>query len=151
MDYRTGPGPGAHELRGPLNQSLCVKSLLCISYLWLKNVYFLYLLMALIECTCAVLENVHVRQGHNYRQCSQHGRFIGRADPALYILNIWMSKYRKFNATVIKHDLIGTGKDTLCYIFPQNGKPVSVMVFIIFRGKSSVAIYNTIACLSYLH
>ena len=27
--------------------------------------------MALIECTCAVLENVHVRQGRNYRQCSQ--------------------------------------------------------------------------------
>src|SRR4029434_6096321 len=32
MDYRTGlpgTGPGAHEVRGPLSQSLCVKSLLC--------------------------------------------------------------------------------------------------------------------------
>src|SRR4029434_11191177 len=46
---------GAHELRGPLGQSLCVKSLLCISYLWLKKVYFINLLMALIECTCAVM------------------------------------------------------------------------------------------------
>src|SRR4029434_10910427 len=84
MDYRTGPGPGAHELRGPLSQSLCVKSLLCISYLWLKNVYFFHLLMALMESTCAVLENVHVRQGRNYspRQCSQRGRFVGKADPA---------------------------------------------------------------------
>ena len=74
MDYRTGlpgPGPRAHELRGALNQSLCVKLLLCISYLWLKEVYFVNLLLALIECTCAVLENVHVRQGRNYRQCSQ--------------------------------------------------------------------------------
>src|SRR4029434_1691271 len=42
-------------------------------------------------------------------------------------------------------------KDPLCNIFPQNGKPVSVMVFIIFRGKSSVAIYNTIICLLYIH
>ena len=58
--------PGAHEFRGALSQSLCVKSLLCISYLWLKEVYFVNLLLALIECTCAVLENVHVRQGHNY-------------------------------------------------------------------------------------
>jgi len=38
MDYRTGlpgPGPGAHELRGPLSQNLCMKSLLliCISCL----------------------------------------------------------------------------------------------------------------------
>src|SRR4029434_1984757 len=85
MDYRTGlpgPGPGAHELRGPLSQSVCVKSLLCISYLWLKKVYFVHLLMALIECTCAVLENVHVHQGRNYRQCSQRGRFVGKADPA---------------------------------------------------------------------
>ena len=43
MDYRTGlpgPGPGAHELRGALSQSLCVKSLSCISYLWLKEVCF---------------------------------------------------------------------------------------------------------------
>src|SRR4029434_6033253 len=40
MDYRTGrPGPGAHELRGPLSQSLYVKSL-CSSYLWLKKLYF---------------------------------------------------------------------------------------------------------------
>ena len=64
MDYLTGlpgPGPGAHELRGALSQSLCVKSLLCISYLWLKEVYFVNLLLALIECTCAVLENVYVR------------------------------------------------------------------------------------------
>ena len=63
MDYLPGPGPGAHELRGPLSQSLCVKSLLCISYLWLKEVYFVNMLLALIECTCAVLENVHVCQG----------------------------------------------------------------------------------------
>ena len=33
----------------------------CISYLWLKPVYFVNLLLALIECTCAVLENVYVR------------------------------------------------------------------------------------------
>ena len=82
MDYRTGLpglGPGAHELRGPLSQSLWVKSLLCISYLWLKEVYFVNLLLALIECTCAVLENVHVRQGHNYRQCSQRGGKRGTA------------------------------------------------------------------------
>ena len=52
--------PGAHELRGPLGQSLCVKSLLCISYLWLKKVYFIHLLMALIECTCAVLEKARL-------------------------------------------------------------------------------------------
>ena len=39
-----------------------MKSLLCISYLWLKEVYFVNLLLALIECTCAVLENVHVLQ-----------------------------------------------------------------------------------------
>src|SRR4029434_7447779 len=73
MDYRTGlrgPGPGAHELKGPLSQSLCVKSLLSISYLWL---HFVHLLLALNECTCAVLENVYVRQGRNYRQCSQRG------------------------------------------------------------------------------
>ena len=38
MDYRTAQGP--NELRGPLSQSFCVKSLLCISYLWLKEVYF---------------------------------------------------------------------------------------------------------------
>src|SRR4029434_2983922 len=83
MDYRTGlTGPGAHELRGPLNQSL---SLLCISYFWLKEVYFVNLLLALIECTCAVLENVHVCQGHNYRQCSQHGEFVGKGGPALLL------------------------------------------------------------------
>src|SRR4029434_4380982 len=84
MDYRTGrPGPGAHELRGPLRQSLYVKSL-CSSYLWLKKVYFVNLLMALIECTCAV----HVRQGRNYRQCSQRGRFVGKADPAFKMFPI---------------------------------------------------------------
>src|SRR4029434_9297842 len=44
-----------HELKGPLSQSLCVKSLLCISYLWLKEVYIFNLLLALIECTCAVM------------------------------------------------------------------------------------------------
>ena len=47
MDYRTGPlgpGPGAHELRGALNQSLCVKSLLLT-----------------FRCTCTVLANVYVR------------------------------------------------------------------------------------------
>src|SRR4029434_2715438 len=96
MDYRTGlpgPGPGAHELRGPISQSLCVKSLLCISYLWLKKVYFVHLLMALIECTCAVLENVHVRQARNYRQYCQRGSFVGKTDPAFYMFsNIWMSK-----------------------------------------------------------
>src|SRR4029434_914614 len=81
---------GPPELRGPLSQSLCVKSLLCISYLWLKKVYFVHLLMALIECTCAVLENVHVR---NYRQCSQCGRFVGKADTVFKMFsNIWMSK-----------------------------------------------------------
>src|SRR4029434_8911866 len=86
----SGPGPGAHELRGPLSQSICVKSLLCISYLWLKKVYFVNLLMALIECTRAVLENVHVR---NYRQCSQCGRFVGKADTVFKKnSNIWMSK-----------------------------------------------------------
>ena len=49
--------------------------------------------MALIECICAVLENV--RQGRNYRRCSQRGRFVGKADPAFNIFqNIWMSKCR---------------------------------------------------------
>src|SRR4029434_10911036 len=74
MDYRTGlpgPGQGAHELRGPLSQSLCMKWLLCISYLWLKEVYFVNLLLALIECTCAVLENVYVR----CKSCSDTGEF----------------------------------------------------------------------------
>src|SRR4029434_4157339 len=81
------------QAQGPLSQSLCVKSLLCISYLWLRKVYFVHLLMGLIEYTCAVLENVHVRQGRNYRQCSQRGRFVGRADPAFYIFpNIWTFK-----------------------------------------------------------
>ena len=64
MDYRTGlpgPGPGAHEVRGALSQSLYLKWLLCISCLWLKEVYFVNLLLALIECTCAVLEDVYVR------------------------------------------------------------------------------------------
>src|SRR4029434_4394552 len=87
-DYRTGlpgPGPGGHELRGPLSQSLCMKSMLCISYLWLKKVYFVNLLMAFIECTCAVLENVHVCQGRNYRQCSLRRRFVGKADPAFLL------------------------------------------------------------------
>ena len=46
------------QARGPLSQNLCVKSLLCISYLWLKKVYFVHLLMALIECTCAVFLGV---------------------------------------------------------------------------------------------
>src|SRR4029434_9708451 len=54
-------------------------------------------------------------------------------------------------ATVIMHDFFGAAKDTLCYIFPQNGKPFFVMVFISFRGKSSVAIYNKKICLSYIH
>src|SRR4029434_556239 len=98
MDYRTGlpgPGPGAHELRGPLSQSLYVKSLLCISYLWLKKVYFVHLLMALIECTSAVLAKVHMRQGCNYRQRSQRGRFLGKAEPAFLLFpNILMSKCR---------------------------------------------------------
>ena len=84
MDYQKGLpglGLGAHELRGPLSQSLCVKSMLCISDLWLKEVYFVNLLLALIECTCAVLGNVHVPQGRNYRQYSQRGRFVVKADP----------------------------------------------------------------------
>ena len=34
-------------------------------------VVFGNLLLALNECTCAVLENVYVRQGRNYRQCSK--------------------------------------------------------------------------------
>src|SRR4029434_7962620 len=132
MDYRTGP----------LSQSLCLKSLLCISYLWLKEVYFVNLLMALIECSCAVLENVHVRQGR--RQCSQHGRFEGKADPAFKMFpNIWMSKCHLFNATVIKDDC-------MLYI-PSKCQTCLCHVFIIFRGKSSVAIYNTIICLSYIH
>ena len=42
-------------------------------------------------------------------------------------------------------------QDTLCYIYPRNGKPVSVTVFIIFGGKSSVALYNTIIRLSYIN
>ena len=94
MDYRTGlpgPGPGAHELREALSQSLCVKSLLCISYLWLKEVYFVNLLLALIECTCAVLENVHVLQGHNYRQCSQRGGFVGKGDAKSYYFSLTVS------------------------------------------------------------
>ena len=41
--------------------------------------------MALIECICAVLENVNVCQGRNYTQCSQRGRFLDKADPAFYI------------------------------------------------------------------
>ena len=63
--------------------------------------------MALIECTCAVLENVHVRQGRNYRQCSQRGRFVGKADPAFKMSSdIWMSKCRMFNAGKIKDDFM---------------------------------------------
>src|SRR4029434_9122337 len=102
MDYRTGrPGPGAHELRGPLSQSLYVKSL-CSSYLWLKKLYFVNFLMALIECTCAVLENVHVCQGRNYRQCSQHGRFVGKADSAFLLYSdIGMSNCRSVSVRVI--------------------------------------------------
>ena len=46
---KVASSPGAHELRGSLSQSLCVRSLLCSSYLWL---YFVNLLLALIECTC---------------------------------------------------------------------------------------------------
>src|SRR4029434_5314498 len=98
MEYRTGlpgPGPGAHELRGPLSQSLCVKSLLCISYFWLKKVYIVHLLKALIECTCAVLENVREHQGRNYRQCSQRGRIVGKASTALKKFPyIWRSESR---------------------------------------------------------
>src|SRR4029434_5678713 len=44
--------------------------------------------------------------------------------------------------------LFWTHYDTFCCICPRNGKPVSVMVFIIFGGKSSVALYNTIIRLS---
>ena len=60
-----------------------MKSLLCISYLWLKKVYFVNLLMGLIECTCAVLENVHVRQGRNYicNAISAEGSLV-KEDPA---------------------------------------------------------------------
>src|SRR4029434_4934670 len=47
----------AHELRGPLSQSLCVQTLVCISYLWLEKVYVVHLLMALIECTCVRVHN----------------------------------------------------------------------------------------------
>ena len=97
----------AYELKGPLSQILCVKSLLCISYLWLKKVYFVHLLMALIEYTCAVIENMHVRQGRNYRQCSQRGRFVGKPDPAFKMFPIiWMSKCHLFNATMIEEDFM---------------------------------------------
>src|SRR4029434_10357396 len=91
MDYQTGPGPGAHELRGALSQSLCVKSLLCISYLWFNEVYFVNLMLTLIECSCAELKNVHVRQGRNYRQCSQREGFVGKAGP---VLLLYMSRPR---------------------------------------------------------
>src|SRR4029434_5957216 len=102
MDYRTGlPGPGDHELRGPQSQSLCMKSLLCISYLWLKEVYFANLLLALIDGTCAVLENMHVRQGHNYRQCSQRGGFIGKGGHALLLFFYMAVRVLLVNATVI--------------------------------------------------
>src|SRR4029434_819070 len=47
--------------------------------------------------------------------------------------------------------ILWTNEFPLCDIFPQNGKLVSVMIFIIIRGKSSVAIYNTIICLSCIH
>ena len=65
----------AHELRGPLSHSLCVKSLLCISYLWLKEVKEEF-------CLFAVGFNwVYLRcQGHNYRQCSCTGA-LGQSRP----------------------------------------------------------------------
>ena len=49
--------------------------------------YFVHLLIALIECTCAVLEKVYVHQGHNYRQCSQRGGFVGKAGPVLLLFS----------------------------------------------------------------
>src|SRR4029434_10196169 len=78
MDYRTGlpgPGPGAHELRGPLSQSLCVKSLLCVSYL---RLYFVNLLLALIECTCTVYVCVCVCAPGAQLQTMQPARRVRR-------------------------------------------------------------------------
>src|SRR4029434_8584417 len=71
MDYQMGlPDPRAHELRGPPKPEPLLE--VAVMYL-LFVVVFGNLLLALIECTCAVLENVYVRQGRNYRQCSQRG------------------------------------------------------------------------------
>ena len=63
------------------------------------------------------------------------------------------SEHMDVSAAVIKDDFFffDFQRSLILYIFPQNGKPVSVMVFIIFRGESSVAIYNTIICLSYIN
>src|SRR4029434_6701411 len=74
----------------------------------------MYLLFVVEKCvfcsfeyTCAVLENMHVRQGRNYRQCSQRGRFVGKKQTLLckFFRTFGSSKCCKFNATVIKDTL----------------------------------------------